>query len=70
MNENESVWEERRREKEGRGVLWGLMGMVTVITLYYYLLPMKGVNRVLNVDPYCFVLFGIKRHLHRRTNQT
>lgn len=44
MNEIESVWEERRREKEGRGVLWGLMGMVTVITIYYHLLPMKGVN--------------------------
>ena len=36
----------RRREKEGRGVLWGLMVMVTVITIYYHLLPIKGVSSV------------------------
>ena len=55
----------RRREKEGRGVLWGWYCYGN-----YQRLLFQGVDRGLNMDNYSSVLSVMKRHFHRRTNQT
>lgn len=66
INENESVWEEAKG-KRGEGCVMGTDGNGYC---HYYLLPIKGVHWVFTVDNYRSVLSDIKRHLHRRTNQT
>lgn len=43
----------RRREKEGRGVLWGLMVMVTVITIYYQLREFTECSQWIITVLYC-----------------
>jgi hypothetical protein len=68
INENESVWEEAKGKRGEGCVMGGWYGYGN-----YHILLFQGVGRVFNIenmDNYRPVLSVMKRHFHRRTNQT